>query len=141
MAEVDEIGGTVTDSSPAPPTPVRYRSTNPQFVNHIILDDSDEVDTENYYSDEEEDEESTVIASQDRMVDETMSTKDKAINMQQTLGSDGKLLNEYPGIGVPTLSLVDLTGQLTDGAMVEVALNGPTDQDTGSRDISGVEYL
>ena len=70
-----------------------------------------------------------------------MSTKDKAINMQQTLGSDGKLLNEYPGIGVPTISFVDLTGQLTNGATVEVALNGHTDQNTGLRDISEVEYL
>ena len=122
MAEVDEIGGTVTDSSPAPPTPVRYRSTNPQFVNHIILDNSDGVDTEHYYSDvdpdEEEDEESendsTVAASPDRVVDETKSTEDKAVNMQQTVGTSGKHTNEYPGIGVPTPSLVDLTGQLTD---------------------------
>ena len=141
MAEVDEIGGTVTDSSPAPPTPVRYRSTNSQFVNHIILDDSDEVDTENYYSDEEEDEESTVVASPNRLVDKTKSTDDKAINMQQTLGSSGKQLNKYPGIGVPTHSLVDLTGQLTDGAIVEVTLRGPTHQDIGSKDLSDVEYF
>ena len=37
--------------------------------------------------------------------------------------------------------MVDLKGQLTDGAMVEVTLNGTTDQETRSRDISEVEYL
>ena len=69
MTEVDEEGGTVTEYAPAPPTPVKYRATGSQLVNHVILDVSDEVDTENYYSDEEEDNEPVVEASQDSFVD------------------------------------------------------------------------
>ena len=115
----------------------------------LILDDSDGIDTEHYYSDvdpnEEEDEESendsTVVASLDVVVDETKPTEDQAINMQQTMGTTGKQINEYPGIGVSTPSLVDLTGQLTDGAMVEVTLRGPTHQDICLKDLSDVEYF
>ena len=89
MTEVDEVGGTVTEHAPAPPTHVKYRTTGSQLINHVILDVSDEVDTENYYSDKEEDNEPAVDASQDSFVDIwNMSTDDKTVNMQPTTGSN-----------------------------------------------------
>ena len=87
MTEVDEVGGTVTEHAPAPPTPVKYRATGFQLINHIILDINEKVDTVNYYSDKEEDNEPSVDDSHDSFVDIwNMSTDDKTVNMQPTSG-------------------------------------------------------
>ena len=108
MAEIYEVDETVTEPTPAPPTPVRYRATDSQLTSHVVLDISKEVDTEDYYSDKEEDNEPTVEASQNSFVVENMPSDSKTINMQPTLGSD--CMNECPGIVVPTISPVDLSG-------------------------------
>ena len=89
MAEIDEVDETVTEPTPAPPMPVMYRATDSQLINHIILDVSGKVDTENYYSDEEEDDEPIIEALQNSFVDENISTEDKTINMQPPPGSNG----------------------------------------------------
>ena len=60
MDEVEEVEETVTEPTKAPPTPVRYRAIDSQLTSHVVLDVSEEVDTEDHYSDEEEDNEPTV---------------------------------------------------------------------------------
>ena len=52
----------------------------------------------------------------EEVVNEIKFTEDQAVNMQQTSK--------------------DLTGQLIDGAMVKMALEGPTQLDIGSKDLS-----
>ena len=108
MAEIDEVDETVTEPTPAPPMPVKYRATNSQLASHVVLDVSNKIYTEDYYSDEEEDNQPTVEASQDSFVEENMSTDNNTINMQPTPGLNG--MNECPGICVQTISSVDLTG-------------------------------